>query len=472
VLQANQAFDTITYQKGESVIRMLEAYTGADAWRDGVRRYIRAHAYGNSVTDDLWREIDAVSPRKVTQIAHDFTLQAGVPLITADEACAGDRASGNVGLSQGRFSVDQASGGQWTIPVRLAGPGDARSQVVEPSGAQIRMNCPAIVNAGQTGYFRTLYRPQALNSLADQFARTDPYDQLGLINDSWALGETGYEPVADFLTLATRLPPDAHPIIWGELIGFIGDINGLYDGLPEQAAFRAWGRRLLEPVFQRVGWDPKPAEASNLSLLRGQLLTALGALDDPAVVAEAHRRFEAYVQQPDSLSPGTRRAVLTIVARHADPATWEQIHQLARRAPTPLEKTELYDLLGTSRDAGLARRTLELALSDEPDVTIGPNMIDAVSGPFPGLAFDFATTHIDRINRALEPDSRTQYVPGLVANSSDPAMIARLNDYAAERIPATARGSVVRAVSSIGFRAKVRAQTLPQISQWLAQHRG
>ncbi|HEX4859618.1 MAG TPA: M1 family metallopeptidase, partial [Rhizomicrobium sp.] len=70
VFQANQAFDTITYEKGQAVIRMLENYTGEDAFRAGVRNYIKAHAYGNTVTDDLWRELDKTSPRPVTKVAH------------------------------------------------------------------------------------------------------------------------------------------------------------------------------------------------------------------------------------------------------------------------------------------------------------------------------------------------------------------------------------------------------------------
>ena len=48
VEQASQAFDSITYSKGEAVITMLEAYIGPDAWRAGVRNYIKAHAYGNT----------------------------------------------------------------------------------------------------------------------------------------------------------------------------------------------------------------------------------------------------------------------------------------------------------------------------------------------------------------------------------------------------------------------------------------
>ena len=42
-LQAANAFDpTITYNKGQAVLRMLEAYLGPDVFRDGVRRYFRS----------------------------------------------------------------------------------------------------------------------------------------------------------------------------------------------------------------------------------------------------------------------------------------------------------------------------------------------------------------------------------------------------------------------------------------------
>jgi aminopeptidase N len=89
VEQASQAFDAITYQKGEAVIRMLEAYVGPDAWRAGVRAYMKKHAHGNTVSDDLWREIEAAAGKPITDIAHDFTLQPGVPLITVTNAtCA------------------------------------------------------------------------------------------------------------------------------------------------------------------------------------------------------------------------------------------------------------------------------------------------------------------------------------------------------------------------------------------------
>lgn len=82
VQQAEQAFDGITCQKGEAVIRMLEAYVGETAWRNGVRSYLKKHAYGNSVTRDLWRAVESAAGKPIRGIAHDFTRQPGVALIS------------------------------------------------------------------------------------------------------------------------------------------------------------------------------------------------------------------------------------------------------------------------------------------------------------------------------------------------------------------------------------------------------
>ncbi len=79
--QVEEIGDAITYDKGAAVIRMLEAYVGEDAWRQGVQAYLRKHAYGNSTRADLWREIGAASKRPIAGIAHDFTEQDGVPLV-------------------------------------------------------------------------------------------------------------------------------------------------------------------------------------------------------------------------------------------------------------------------------------------------------------------------------------------------------------------------------------------------------
>ena len=79
--QANSAFDQISYQKGEMIIRMVEDWLGPDIFRDGMRRYMKAHQYGNATSADLWAALGAASHRDVAKVAAGFTEQPGIPLV-------------------------------------------------------------------------------------------------------------------------------------------------------------------------------------------------------------------------------------------------------------------------------------------------------------------------------------------------------------------------------------------------------
>ncbi|HSY30196.1 MAG TPA: M1 family metallopeptidase, partial [Burkholderiaceae bacterium] len=82
VSAAIQAFDSITYNKGATVIRMIEDYLGANDFRNGIRDYMKSHAYGSASSDDLWTALEHASGKPIASIAHDFTLRPGLPLIT------------------------------------------------------------------------------------------------------------------------------------------------------------------------------------------------------------------------------------------------------------------------------------------------------------------------------------------------------------------------------------------------------
>jgi aminopeptidase N len=479
VLQANEAFDTITYSKGAAVIRMFEAYVGPDDFRAGVRRYIAAHAYGNTVTDDLWRQIDPVSPGKpLTGIAHDFTLQAGVPLIREVSAIC-EEGNTTLTLAEGRFAVDapqnapKGEAAHWRVPVTAAvlGGGQAKTVVAGNGGRIVLPGCgPVVLNAGQTGYFRSVYTAEGLAALTGRFGQLTADDQLGLINDERALAYVGDEPMGGFLGLGPKLSDKTDPIIWSQLARSLADLDRIYADQPGQPAFRAYVRRVLAPELARVGWDEAPGEDANISIMRASLLGALGQVGDPEVIAEARRRYMVFLvsSSDHALTASTRRTVLAIVAQHASPADWDQLHGLAKGARSELEREEFYSLLGRAEDPVLAQRALDLALSGEPPPTVAPNIIDSVAGRYPGLALDFSAAHWPAISQLMEPDSRTQYAPALVGRGADPALVAKLDAFAEKNIPANARGEVRRAEAQIAYRAKIRQDRLPDADRWLA----
>ena len=56
--EINQLFDAISYQKGASILRMLEQFLGPDKFRKGLQKYIFDHTYGNATGADLWKAIE------------------------------------------------------------------------------------------------------------------------------------------------------------------------------------------------------------------------------------------------------------------------------------------------------------------------------------------------------------------------------------------------------------------------------
>jgi aminopeptidase N len=476
VEQVSQAFDAITYQKGSAVITMLEGYVGAEAWRDGVRNYMKKHAYANTVSDDLWREIQAAAGKPVLDIAHDFTLQPGVPLIRVESAtCANDTTT--LTLAQGEFTKDRPDKQAlaWRVPVIASVVGTSADARTVISGGKGTLDVPGcgtvVVNAGQSGYYRTLYAPAQFAGVRNGFAKLEAIDQLGLLNDVWALGMSGLQPASDYLDLAEATPVEADPKIWGEIAGSFASLDAYYAGdAARRAKFRTFAIAKLAPVFARIGWNAQAGEPDPVTILRSDLIGTLGQLGDQAVIAEAGRRFAAQATDPAAMPTALRRTILGVVAQHADAATWEKLHAAAKVEKTPLVKDMLYSLLSIAQDKALAQRALELALTDEPGATNSSGMIGAVAGQHPDLAFDFAMAHRAQVESKVDSSSRSRYFPGLGNSSLDPAMVGKIRAYANAHLAAGARRPAETAIANIEYRSKVRSERLPAVDAWLEKN--
>ena len=475
VEQASQAFDAITYQKGQAVIRMIEGYVGPDAWQAGVRRYIRRHAYGNTVSDDLWREIEAAAGKPITAIAHDFTLQPGVPLITVTKtACVGG--ASRVTLTQGEFSKDQPGKKPlaWRVPVIVASLGakePVRAIVAAGKAVVSAPGCdPVVINAGQTGYFRTLYAPEQFARLASSYARLAPIDQLGILADAWALGRAGLQPPSDVLTLAAATPDDADPQVWGEIADTFTAIDEYGRGDARRDAFRKFAIARLAPVLARVGWSAVAGEPAPAAILRNVLIQSLGVLGHGAVIEEARRRYAAQASDPTAMPGALRKTILAVVARHAGAATWDRLHEAARVETTPMVKDQMYYMLSSTEDESLARKALDLALTAEPGATNGAEMIARVAGEHPDLAFEFAIAHRTELDDKLDATSRSRYFAGIAGRSADAAMLDKLSAYANAHVDARSRRSTDTAAANVSDRIRVRGRVLPAMEAWLARN--
>jgi aminopeptidase N len=371
-LQATNSFDPqITYSKGQAILRMFEAFLGADKFRDGIRGYIKAFAYSNATTGDLWNALNFSSGQDVRAIAAGWTEQAGFPLVSVVASCdaAGAR---TLQLSQKRFLLQGVDKQQasWKIPLQIRSGSDAAAHALllthqdqtAPAG---RCDEPLSANAGALGFYRTRYDAATLAVNTRNFGRLPDPDRIALLDDQWALVEAGIDPLPTYLALAASMGSDLDTTAWIQIAGALATIEYAERGTPGHEAFAAFARSLLKPAFEQLGWNAKPNETAAVQRLRRNVIRQLGTLGDPAIIEEARKRFAAFLSDHKSISPDDQAIILNIVAQNADAATFESLHAVARAGKDETETRRYYAALMAVRDPLLAQQAAQIALSSE-----------------------------------------------------------------------------------------------------------
>ena len=478
VEQANQAFDSIAYSKGESVISMLEDFAGSNVWQTGIQRYVKAHAYQNTRTSDLWSAQEAAGAKGLTAIATDFTMQPGIPLISVGAAqCTNGTTVAT--LTQSQFSADRkdetaAKPQSWHVPVKATAGGPIAQVITAGSANPISVpGCgPLLVNAGQRGYYRTLYAPSQAQALAAALPQLAAVDQYGLMADQMALSSAGYQSMGTGLDFLDAIPAQANAKVAQRAVKRWEELYDLLDADPAaQKAIAARVAGKFGPRLQQLGFAPKQGESSLDALLRPALIGALGKYQDPQVLTEARRLFAAWQTDADAIPGSLKSTWLGVIARNADVSTWDALHAKAKATTGTVERTTLYELLGRSQDKALGTRALELALTDEPGKTVSAGMITTVAAEHPKLAVDFVLAHLAQVNKLIDISGRSSFMQRLAASSHDASLIPVLEGYAKANLAESDRKPIQRAIDRIRFQASQLARIQAETAEWMAAHR-
>jgi aminopeptidase N len=124
---AGTLYGAIIYQKAPIVMRMLETLMGADAFRDGVRAYLRAHEFGNASWPDLIVQLDARTPADLAAWSHAWIEERGRPIVRTELAVADGRISH---LAFTTRDIDPRRGLTWTEDLQVALGYEDRVQLV------------------------------------------------------------------------------------------------------------------------------------------------------------------------------------------------------------------------------------------------------------------------------------------------------------------------------------------------------
>ncbi len=402
---ARGMFDLLTYEKGGSVLRMLEQYLSEEIFRAGIRRYLTKHAYANTVTTDLWNALEEASGEPVATIMNTWILQGGHPVVTVE----------NGAMSQRPFSfapaVGESSIGElWQVPVLTRPLGNSVVSRHILGESALAIEGPTVVNAGGWGVYRTAYGSRELADVMANFSDLDDLEQATLVADTWAATQAGAVELRDFLNLASVIVSSNETATWAVVVEALGTLNRMASD-EQRPHLQAAARAILSPKFEQLGWEATSGESETLASLRAQILGALGTFGaDEAVRSEALKRFDAGDLQGDLAS-----AIIGIVAAVGRAGDYDEIYRLYKSADDPQAEQRYLGALSAFDDANLTRRTFEACFSNDIRTQDAPYEVSALlANRANGLEiFDLLCQRWDEAMNRFPVDAQSRMVMGV-----------------------------------------------------------
>jgi len=370
------AFDSITYQKGATVLDMFEAWIGEEPFRLGVRQYLEERRDGNATAEDFLRAVGAASKRPVAPAFSTFLDQNGVPRVEVALQCTSGGAK--LALSQRRLvplGAPEHRDQRWQIPVCVRyASGTATRQsctLLEEKSATLALqgSCPKFVmaNAGGRGYYVADYRDDLLTRLGSNRIALSPPEYAGLLYDLRTLVRAGDVSGAQALewVRAAGGSRDRHVMEADiELAKFVRDT---LVGEAERTQFSAFVREVFGERARKLGYAPRRNESDDDQLIRRSLIR-LVAPEDPKLAAESRRLALAWTRDRKAVDPGMVDAVLLIAAQTGDVAMFDALWAEAKKTSDSLDRRHLMIALLSFGDPALARRGMGVLLDPEFDI--------------------------------------------------------------------------------------------------------
>ncbi|MFP5327974.1 MAG: M1 family metallopeptidase [Acidimicrobiia bacterium] len=435
---AEGMFDVLTYQKGGAVLRMLQQYLGADAFRDGIRRYIDTHKYSNTATTDLWDAIEAATGEPVRTTMDSWIYQGGHPLVSVDAAADGS----SVTFTQRRFRYlpsDDDAAARWAIPlmVRFSTTGggvERRKMLLTDESITIGdlSGKPEwiVANDGGWGFFRTRYSPELLRRLTANLDALTAVERFNLVSDTWAAVLSGHSDVSDFVELVGVFGEETDPDVWAAILA---PFDAMERALVAQGAgtegLAYFVRTLARPAFDRLTWDPQPGEDERTGTLRASLVGALGTIGaDEEIRAEATRRFERFRDDRGAIAPDLVAPVVTLLSRTGDEARYTEFLDRYRNPETPQQEVRYLLALCGFPHEGLFRRTADMLLTPEVRSQNGMFLVTSIlANPRQGkVAWAWLKEHWDAVREKLPDNTHSRMLEG-VTTLADPETAADID---------------------------------------------
>jgi len=379
--QITEIFDAISYKKGASVLRMLEQFLGPDDFRRGVSKFLKAYKYSNAQTRDLWLELEETSSKgyNVTKIMDTWTRQKGYPVVEATRVNPT-----HYRLHQKRYLIDSDQGNEdeeehnplgykWDIP--LTWFSDKGSKKVEQKWllssdgyVDVKVDATATFvkfNVGQFGFYRVNYPKEEWirfsKVLQEDHAQFSTMDRAHLLNDAFALAESGHVDYSVPLSMTRYLRLEADYVPWRTAYKALTRVESRIRDTEAYPSFRKYILALVAEPYNNFGWNDDGGHLKRLA--RVSVLNLACRNGHTGCIEEAGKRFANWISDAKNYVPPNLRNLVYRYGMGArgDSAAWDEMLIRFMAEENPAEKRKLLYGLAFAREPWILSQFLNLS---------------------------------------------------------------------------------------------------------------
>lgn len=358
--EIEELFDEIAYDKGGSILRMLEMYLGENLFRDGLRRYIKNYTYKNASAKDLWEKLETSSNLPITKLMGLFVTKTGFPEVRVEKI------KDRLHISQKRFLFldTQVDESPWSIPLVIKTKTGVLKYLLVTVNEALPINdgnSSVYVNKKYGGFFVTSYSKELLEENGLHVKNLSVVERIGLLHDIWYTVVKGEQSVSGFVDYIQRyflMEADATVRLYA-----LGKLNRIVTLFPTEV-FRQLLSRFAKKTLTTIGKEPESKENPTQTLLRNQAISSLAYLNDNEIRQFVLRKFELYLKDEFSLSSDLRAVVYASAVWFSD-ANFATVLDHYRKTHIQEEKAKLLSALGQSQNKKLIKQALDFSLTTE-----------------------------------------------------------------------------------------------------------
>ncbi|MCS7123620.1 MAG: M1 family metallopeptidase [Candidatus Aenigmarchaeota archaeon] len=288
--EMEEIFDEISYNKGGSVLRMVEDFIGKENFRNAIKNFLNDFAYKNANSDELFNYFEKYSNKEVKRIIESWIKKDGCPFLEVKSK------KNSIKIRQKRLCLKSRDNFKWPIPLKFLLNNEEKEilldKEIETIETKEKINY-VIFNPNLTSFLRVLYSKKLLDRIKPLIFKKEikPITRFSLLSDLFAFTKIGKISLQNYLNFLNSFELEDN---WLVLYAIAYSIFELEKILGYEKNIRKIAINIFENNLKRVGFFVKSSDSLNEKLVRKISTTYLGYSNNKEVVKKSFEVFSDF----------------------------------------------------------------------------------------------------------------------------------------------------------------------------------